>query len=506
MAADKHNFQTRHDVLKLLRKSGRIDGDTIDRLDAMKPAEARSWFEKNVDLDGVTPADVEALWTKKVTVSVAADAGEEVEVMAPEGAPAEAEPEETEASPEPKSYARPRATGAKPGINGSTLTKAVSIGNSRVNSAKAMYARAVRDGAKYRGERPPIADPDMAEAFGAWFRLAAMGSHGYSEKDNDRSIVRNVKELSGGQNLLGGATVPIMFQRELIENRANYGAVNRAVGVTTLDVGQNMMARLIDDVTVSVVGENAADTDQDKPEFDNVEMNAREVRGLLKIPASLINDSAIDIVGTVGGSFDRASAKFADLNFLLSRSATGASSSFQGILDKIGSTSTYDAQLNASWEDYTIAKVQNAIGKLSDRSWDASSRIGWICSRPFFDSVLERFALSAGGNTGDGLYRGYRTGGIDNADASWNGYPVWFTPKMPRTYAADQKVALFGAFDAACKVGVVAGSTSIMTSEHAYFANNQIGVRFIERIAFNAHDVNDTSDPDTGSMVVALQD
>lgn len=505
MVADGR-IKSKQDLLRSLKAALAPDvyNDIKSITDAGKAAER---IESEVELRGLSKSDVRDLWTKKVTISVEADAGEEVEVVAPEAAPAETEAMDPEDEAEGEKARKP-VRKQRPAMDAKAWDIArvgFSVG-SGVKAKKAAYARAVADGADWRGKRAPIADPDMAEAFASWGRKTIMGDLDYSEKANDLSIISNIKDLTTAQNMLGGATVPVVFQRELIANRARYGAAQRAIGVTTMEIGQNMLPRLIDDVDVSVIGEGAADTDQSKPEFDNVEMRTRDVRGLIKISNSLINDSAIDIVSEIGDSFDRGFGKFEDINFLLSRSASGASNSFEGILDKVGTDSTSDAALSTGWADYTIAKVQAVLEKLSDRAWDSSARIGWICSRPFFDSVLERFALSAGGNTGDGIYRGYRTGGIDGADASWNGYPVWFTPSMPRSYSADQIVALFGAFDAACKIGEVLGAERLMTSEQRYFENNQIGIRAVRRLAFNAHDVNNVSDPDTGSMVVALQD
>ncbi len=497
-------IKNRTQLFSVLESAG-YPADRLVKLRGMKPADARKAIEEDPDISlaGVTGLELENILTKTVTIEVSADAGEEVEITSPQAAgPAETNADKMEEEEEEAKARKPVGS-----IKAGQLARhgaGPSIG-SGINAKKAAYANAAAQGKSYRGHTPPVADPDLAEYLGAWARSTIMEGKDYGQRDNDLAIVENCKALGTGNNLLGGATVPVILQSELIENRAKYGASTRAIGVTTMEIGQTTASRLIDDVSVSVIGENLADTDQDKPELDLVEMNTREVRGLVRMSLALLNDSAIDIAGAIGRSFDRAYGKFSDLNFLLARSATGSSPSFEGMLDKIGSNTTYDAGLTAAWSEFTITQIQEFIALVSDRTWDASDRVGFICSRPFFDSVLDRFAMSAGGNTGDMLNRGFRQA-PDGADATWNGYPVWFTPKMPRVYAGDAKVCLFGGFDAASKVGEVLGGESLQTSEHRYFENNQVAVRAVRRLAFNAHDVNDVSDPDTGSMVVALQD
>ena len=518
MAAD-HAIKNRAELFRTLSDSGLFSGTELTNIKNAEPEKAAEQIEAAVDLSGMSRSDLlsvlktkPSLSAKKVTVSIDADAGEEVEVTSPQAA----EPEATEMmdedeEPQPKGLNRRTFTKESKAAGG-RLAAAVGSGRApgfgnRISGSKAAYERAVRDGGAYKGHRPPMADAEVAEAFGAWARLSIMDGLDYDQKDNDRAIVGNVKDLGTSPNNLGGATVPLLFENELITNRTRNSAITRACGVKPLQTGQLSTPRLIDDVTVSVVGENVADSDQDKPEFDNVDLYPREVRGLVRISNALLTDSAIDIVGAVGDSFARAYGKFEDRNFLLARSAGVTSPSFQGILDKIGSTTTNDTALSSAWSDMTVSDIQTTIGLVSDRSWDSSERLGFICSRPFYDSNMERFAVSAGGNTGDSVYRGFRGGSLPfDADAMWNGYPVWFSSLMPRTYSADQASLLFGAFDAACKIGVVSGSEQMMTSEHRYFENNQIAVRVVKRIAFNAHDVNDTSDADTGSMVVAQQD
>jgi HK97 family phage major capsid protein len=446
----------------------------------------------------MSEGDIVSLWAKKVTVAY--EAGDEVEVIPPEAA--EAVPDETEAmdpeedeEPEPKKARKSRPVPATHRL----------VTDKTYAGAKRAYERAVATKSAYRGHVPPIADADLAEGFGAWFRLAIMGEKSYGERRNDLAIISSTKALNTLDNTLGGATVPTILESELIANRAKYSAAMRAIGYKMMSIGQNSMPRLIDDVSVSVRGEGATGSAQDKPEFDQVEMHTRTIDGFVRVTEEIINDSAINIVGTIGDSFTRAYGKFEDINFLLSRSATGASASFQGILDKIGSNSTFDAAHSTGWTDFVYSDYSALEAKLSDRSYDNSHRVGLIMSRAAYGSMFKRVAAGAGGNTGVMLMEGMGANPFD-ADAMWDGIPVWFTPVLPRSYTGDQKSVLLGAFDAACKIGFVTGSEKIATSEHVAFMDGVIVVRASRRLAFNAHDVNDINNADTGSMVVALQD
>lgn len=514
MVAD-NRYKSRHALIADIRKSGALDADTISKIEKMSAVEARAWFEANTDLKGMTGADIESLWSKKVTIDISADAGEEVEVTSPEAV----EPESVEMDEgaedeiEPKGLVRrthsekSKATGAK--LANAATERFGKVGSVDASKAKA-YNRAANSGGLYKGKTTMFGDADTAEAFGAWFRTTVFPNLEYGGKSRDREVMASVgtKALGGNVNENGGFALPDVFSTDIIENMPQYGAARRAIGVTNMTSGNWVGPRITDDVDFSVVGEGSAASDQNKPNGDNVRLDAREVMGLVRAQQSWLADSPIDAADVIARSMSRGAAKFEDSQVFLARGATGASPSFQGIPDKLGSNTTHDAAMSA-WGDFTTADDTTLRSLVSDRWAGNSERLGYVTSYAAYTANFEKLGLSAGGATPADYLSGVRAQEMRErfgADAIWNGKPVWFTPVLPQSYSADQLSAFFGAWDIAAKFGEVQNSLGVATSDDRYFEYGQTGFRMILRFAFNAHDVNDSTDAETGSLVVALQD
>lgn len=508
MAADK--YKSRHALIADLKRSGAFDGETIKSVEAMNASDARKWFENNVDLKGWTGADVEALWTKKVTIAVEADAGEEVEVMSPQAAEPDDVEEMDEDEPEPKAR---KAKGLTP--TGATLAKAAAperFGKaaSPTFAKHKAYNRAAQAGGTFNGQKTVFGDAEQAEAFGAWFRTTAFPNLEYRGKARDREILSAIgtKALGSNVNENGGFAVPDIFSTDIIELLPQYGAARRAIGITNMPSGNWVGPRVVDDVDFAVVGEGSAASDQNKPNGDNVRLDAREVIGLVRAQQSWLADSAIDAADLIARSMGRGAAKFEDTQVFLSRSGTGASPSFQGIGDKVGANTTHDAAMSA-WGDFTVTDDTTLRSLLSDRWVGYSNKLGYVTSYSHYAANFEKLGLSAGGASPLDFTAGTRALELRaqfNADAIWNGKPVWFTPVMPQSYTDGQLGAFYGAWDIACKLGQVQSGLGIAVSEDRYFEYGQTGFRMTMRMAFNAHDVNNSASAESGSLVVALQD
>ena len=525
MAADHKNIgiKNRAELFRTLGDSGLFTGTEIASLKSAAPDKAADQIEAAVDLSGMSRSDLltvlktkPSLDTKKVSISIEADAGEEVEVSSPQAAEPDAveEMDEDEEEVQPKGLTR-RVISKSAKRAGAEL--AAAVGSDRFGKAASpsagkhkAYNRAAQSGGLYRGKSTVFNDADTAEAFAASFRTTVFPNLEYAGKARDLEIVRHygTKALGGNVNENGGFALADVFSTDIIESMPKYGAARRAIGVTNMPTGNWVGPRITDDVDFAVVGEGSAASDQNKPNGDNVRLDAREVMGLVRAQQSWLADAAIDAADAIARSMARGAAKFEDTQVFLSRSGTGASPSFQGIGDKIGSNTTHDAAMSA-WGDFTVSDDTTLRSLLSPRWAGNSERLGYVTSYAHYTANFEKLGLSAGGATPLDFLAGARAQEARerfNADTIWNGKPVWFTPVMPQSYSDGQIGALFGAWDIAAKLGEVQNSLGVATSEDRYFEYGQTGFRMILRLAFNAHDVNDTSDAETGSLVVALQD
>ncbi len=478
---------------KTLIRLGRENGWTGNDLESFKAWAIDEGIEtmkvggETVTLDGLSD-----VWAKTVTVSISADAGEDVVVE--DAAPAQAEMADEEEekmededemgeksikSAHTRSVERQWKRASRPAAKRFSATDA----------AKKAYDRAVNVGSRIgkTGQRPLFLDADRSEYFGAKTRLVAMAGRDYAQRGADEAIV--AKTGLAGNNATGGALVYYEELPELIENLEQNGAARRAIGVTNMRDGEQTVAKISGDVTMYDVGEGDAITASD-PTFGNVKLVASKTAALVRQSSELLNDSAFNIGDILARSINRAVGTWEDESVFLGQHNR------PGVSDLVGSNTTFDAALSTSWGDFTISDIQDTLALLPAWAFD-DPNFGIVCSLPFYHSVLRRFALSAGGNTGNDVLGGF------GENLSWDGMPVYISQVMPKTYAGDALVMYAGAWSRSAKFGVVSGSEQMASSDQRYFDQDQVAFRYTQRWAYTLHDINDTAN---ASGVVALQD
>lgn len=494
-------MKNRNEVLARLKAVGY--GDVADALIAAKSAEERARVLEDAGIGLDIKDGLESVWQKKVTVT--ADAGEEIEVVGSEPAQAMAEGDMEEEGYEKSAPAPRRVTHQVSDVMRITRSAGVesrkgpAIRSERERAVKSYTLAASQGRVNPRTRKPYVyLDGDQAELAGAWLRLAAFGSgHKFADlyptevKATDLAIVK-----SHGINnpTLGAAFAPEEFSNQLIELLATAGAARRAIGVETMSGDTKHVPRLTGQGSFYELGEGAQLTEENQPTSDRVLLVAQKIGYIVRVSNELLSDSQVSVSDIVSRDIARAQGFYDDKKVI-----TGAIGG-NGWQQRVGANSTYDAALAASWADWTSAKLQAAFGKLGDRAPEGSVP-GIVCSRQYKHSVLDNVALAAGGAMPSDLVNGI-TAVYPGADAMYNGFPVYYSSLMPKTYAADQISAYVGYFADAAKIAEVRGGLRVDQSDDRYFEYDEVAFRAINRIAVNNHDV----DNDTNPLVVALQD
>jgi HK97 family phage major capsid protein len=454
----------------------------------------------------MSEGDIVSLWAKKVTVAY--EAGDEVEVIPPEAA--DAVPDETEAmdpeedeEPEPKK-ARRKSSGA-PVIKAANPEFGRPIG--RFVAMEKAYDAAVRTGSHLRIAGAPLARPafvsgEKAMAYGAWMRerLTSMypSELGDMRKAYDREILG--KALGTTVQSLGGALVPDDFSPDLIDYQDEYGAYERAVGVTSMMRDTMTVPRRLGQFVVGDIGENSEIASQDKPNFDLVTLTASKKGGMVRVSSELMNDTPIAIAEVISRSIQRGFNKYVDDSGLLgSNGYSGmAAANFTA-----ANVDHYDAALSTpAWSQYTAADIETWLSLIPSEAWSYGG-IAIVCHRSFFGAVLCRLGVSAGGLDPTQLFNASipLPSGQGN---TYRGIPVIFSDSMPSSVSSDQITAIAGSFKGAAKFGQVKG-TEIATSDQRYFEYDQIAFRATRRFAINNHNVGG-SNAEKPSMVIGLKD
>lgn len=421
--------------------------------------------EKNLVLNDESgkEIDVDSLFVSKKTVTITADAGEEVVV-----ADAQADMPVEDASAPVKS------------VRNVKVPSAFGIGSSNVE--RKLYASKAAKG------QTEFSDPDIAEACGAWMRYRILGNDrdGYAQKANDISILRNLgqKDLV----LASGSTYPTMIAPYIQENILKYGCARKVVGPYLVDMATNTfnLNDITADAVVAVTAQNTAPSSDSTMALTNSQLVAQKALGTILLSNELMNDSALSIADITAGSFARGIAKLEDDLFF-----KGSTSAAYGVLDATGGITTGGGgeftSTSKTWTAVTDSDITGLQGLLST-NFDVNEAV-FVCTRKFFFTVLFRLQKAVGGVTLNEAINGAKSIYPD-ADANYFGTPVYFAgaSSMPcisgtQGAAGPANRPLIYMNRKAHALGVVRNSLEIASSDQAAFTADSICVRAKERFA-----------------------
>ena len=450
-------------LLAALRANGYKGGDTL--------AEVEKFIsDENMTLTGVDGRSIdvksafEVKAKKKVTISVSADGGEEVEVTGgkPEAAPSEDMPTEDAKTYDLKDA---RAKFAK-------ATAEIQAPAVHANWDKSSYNRKIKSG------KAVFESADEAAQFGAWARLAIMETKGikdYGQKKADLDIVG--KAGSTVVNTAGGVLVPTEFATTLLDLAETYGVARRVANVVPMSRDTYEGPRIASDFSFSHILENTQATATD-PGLDQVMVTAKKVYYFGYVSNELLEDSAFNVGDVYAQIGARAFAYRQDLDYVLG-DGTSTYGGHSGLASALPSGSYVAQGSSNTWSAQTTADFDNMIGRVENVPQGA--QVGFICSRQYFYQVMRRLdhATSQFRELTDQA-RAF------NADGVFLGFLVWFSQVMPTATATTQKCCYFGAFGAASILGQRREMT-IATSDQNRFDYDQLAIRMTARYGINIH-------------------
>lgn len=341
-----------------------------------------------------------------------------------------------------------------------------------ISSAKKAYDAKAKQG------KTVFPDADMAEGCGAFLRAANAIVNGkvYSQLDNDLSICE--KAASSVNPATGGVLVPDEYRSFLIYLTENYGVARRMCMVMPMASDTLTLPRLTGRFTFAFSGENTAATDSELP-TDAVQLVAKKVIGLAKIPNELMDDSAISVADMYAKGFAEGLAYTED-NCFVNGDGTSTYGGIRGLADRATNT----AAIGSSHSSWSTLDETDIVTTLSQAENIRDNNVSILCSRQFFWQVLKRIATGSGRGGINEFLTVRGTGGP--ADAQWYGYPVYFSQVMPTATASGQKCMYAGDFSAGAMFGD-RKSLTITSSGDRYFDADQVALRAIARFDINIH-------------------
>jgi HK97 family phage major capsid protein len=434
------------------------------------------------DQDGKTLTTDQAVEyaAKKVTISVAADAGEEVEVSGAKAGGMDDEAPEGE-EPMPKSAPKPKAKAKTI----ESVIVAPFVGFSPQASARRAEAKAYNR--KAAEGKAAFSDADTAEAFRAWFKTTAFRNFDYSGKSLDREIVS--KAQISTTFTAGGALVPDEFLPDLVRLREIYNVADGLAREVKMSNGTISLPRRTGGLTVYAPGEGGAIT-ASEASYDTYNINAVKRAVLAEYSSELLNDGDISIADELANEIVYAFEKNIAECLIKGDGTTtyqGAIGYQQAILGLSATRANIAGAVVGTgnlYSELAIADFQKVAGRLPDFD-SISGEPSWYVNKRFYYEVMVRIALAVGGVTAAEVN--------GKMVPMFLGSPVKFVRSMPRTEANDQVCALYGWGYEAASIGRVNGSMEIATSADFNFDNDLFTVRGIHRAGVTVHSVGNAS-------------
>lgn len=473
----------RKQLLDGLKKSGYTGKADLNDIEA--------WLkEQNVVLEGDDgkAVDIKAAFaaTKKVTLSFAADAGEEVE-FAGSGAKSEDATEVViEDNPMEKS-AEALLKASRKAASEVVTQKAVGIRDPKREIDRKAYAQKIKNTAHLPVGDPNKAvfnDPDQAEYAGAYMRLAFHNLKGfvnYAQRANDLAIVG--KASSETNNASAGVLVPPEFYANVLWLTEQYGVARKIANVQRFSKTDDWKRpRKTALLTMQYIGEGATITASDNT-YDLITLNPRKYGGLMVVSNELMDDSAVSIADQFAQSVAEGQAIAEDAAYFVG-DGTATYGGQVGL--KTGLPAGAYLAAGATWAANTLTSATLAPGSVENVH--PYMRNSWVMSRQAFYQVFGRLFNAGGGNKNiDLAVYSLANPGANGANASINGDPVYFSQALPTTTpSSGVPWAYYGNFQSATMLGVHT-DLRIVSDPSPYFTSDQMAFRAISRFAVNIH-------------------
>ena len=325
---------------------------------------------------------------------------------------------------------------------------------------------------------------ERAYRFGKWFKGTIVGDVNSQKWCADNGI--QTKALSEGTNYLGGYLVPPEFSTDIIDLREQYGVARQVARVVAMSSDTLTIPRRVGGLTAYFVGEASAITASDKA-WDQINLVAKKLAALTLWSSELAEDAMINIGDDLAGEIAYAFSQKEDECYF-NGDGTSTYGGITGIRQKLRDVDGTIANIKGlqvasgnAYSEIILADFHNTMSRLP---LYARGGARWIASAAFFDTVMHKLQVAAGGNTVANI--------ADGGVPRFLGYPVTLSQVMPTTEANSQICALLGNFQQGTTFGDRRLLSLALSSEYK-FAEDQLAIRGTQRFDINVHDVGSTT-------------
>ena len=322
----------------------------------------------------------------------------------------------------------------------------------------------------------------------------------------------HIKANSEGTESAGGYTVPVITSPDLIYLREQFGVVRRLARIYPMSGDTLLVPNLTGSSTVYHVGENTAITTSDFT-FDQVLLQTLKLAAVNPVSRELAEDTIIDYASMAARDFALKLSQQEDLDCIMGDGTatfggvTGVLNAVYGLngaptnKDYIASLVLADAGSVAANKP-TLANVRSMVARFP--MYPGANPV-FIMHKQFWYDCIAPLLDALSGNAILDIQNAY------GANPTLYGYPVIFSPVMPRGFTgnASKPLAAFLDMNLCTAFGDRRGITIDM-ADQTRFLEDQYLYKATERFAFKAFDLGNvnataTSRVPGGIIVLASQ-
>lgn len=298
-----------------------------------------------------------------------------------------------------------------------------------------------------------------------------------------------LKAVNESVNEQGAVLVPEEFDRMIIRMIEQYGVWRANTRVVPMASDTRSQPRRTGGVTAYWVGEGKQIT-ASTPAWDNVLLVARKLAALVVHSSEIAEDAAINLADDLAFEIGYAFAQAED-NAGFNGDGTSTYGGITGVRNALLNLSATRANIaglwvgaDNAWSGLLLSDFENVIA-LSPAYAD-TPQAAWYVHKTFYNAVMKRLELAAGGVTAAEVAQG------GSRTPIFLGYPVKYAQIMPRVEANDQVCAIFGDLSLASTMGDRRRIT-LFSDPYSLSNYDQVQIRGTERVDINVHDVGNAS-------------
>jgi HK97 family phage major capsid protein len=340
----------------------------------------------------------------------------------------------------------------------------------------------------YQGDAFKSQDKEMLVYKAGMFLRAVIAKSPYAVQWCDDHGMGMSAALNENTNVSGGYLVFDQLDRAIIDLRNDYGLFRQAARLTPMMSDVLIRPRKTGRVSATFVGEGEQITESETT-WDQVKLIAKKLAVITAITNELNSDAIISITDDLIDDISLAFAtKEDESGFKGDGTSTygGITGCKTRLTDINGVDDGGGLVLGAGnlFSELTLANHQDVISILP---LYAKRGAEWYCSNTYYESVMNKLAMAAGGTQPFQIIDGQRR-------EMFLGYPVNLTESMPTSDANSQVCVIFGNMPQAAMFGDRAGTTIAFSTDatvgsNKTFEQDMMAVRGIERFDINVHDV-----------------